>query len=88
MRKAEFWLSALIDKIVEGKKAGLPPEVIKEAQEQHQKAHVLWEWWTAENSDGFHNPALARESLTRSVEESRMGIKLVNDALEKKTASK
>jgi len=88
MRKAEFWLSALIDKIVEGKKAGLPPEVIKEAQEQHQKAHVLWEWWTAENSDGFHNPALARESLTRSVEESRKGIKLINDAFEKKTASK
>ena len=88
MRKAEFWLSALIDKIVEGKKAGLPPEVIREAQEQHQKAHVLWEWWTAENSDGFHNPALARESLTRSVEESRKGIKLINDAFEKKTASK
>jgi formate-dependent nitrite reductase cytochrome c552 subunit len=88
MRKAEFWLSALIDKIVEGKKAGLPAEVIKEAQEQHQKAHVLWEWWTAENSDGFHNPALARESLTKSVEESRKGIKLIGDALEKKTASK
>ena len=88
MRKAEFWLSALIDKIVEGKKAGVAPEVIKEAQEQHLKAHVLWEWWTAENSDGFHNPALARESLTRSVEESRKGIKLIGDALEKKTASK
>ena len=88
MRKAEFWLCALIDKIVEGKKAGVPPEVIGEAQEQHQKAHVLWEWWTAENSDGFHNPSLARESLTRSVEESRLGIKLVNDALEKKAAAK
>jgi len=88
MRKAEFWLSALIDKIVEGKKAGLPPEAIKEAQEQHQKAHVLWEWWTAENSDGFHNPALARESLTRSVEESRKGSKLIGDAREEKTASK
>jgi formate-dependent nitrite reductase cytochrome c552 subunit len=62
--------------------------VIKEAQEQHQKAHVLWEWWTAENSDGFHNPALARESLTRSVEESRKGIKLIGDALGKKAASK
>jgi formate-dependent nitrite reductase cytochrome c552 subunit len=62
--------------------------VLKEAQEQHQKAHVLWEWWTAENSDGFHNPALARESLTRSVEESRKGIKLIGDALGKKTASK
>jgi formate-dependent nitrite reductase cytochrome c552 subunit len=87
MRKAEFWLSALIDKIVEAKKAGVDPAVIKEAQEQHQKAHVLWEWWTAENSDGFHNPSLARESLTKSIEESKKGIKLLDDAMQKKTAS-
>jgi formate-dependent nitrite reductase cytochrome c552 subunit len=88
MRKAEFWLSQLIDRIREGQKAGLPPEAIKEAQEQHQKAHVLWEWWTAENSDGFHNPSLARESLTLSVVESRKGIKIIDDAMAKKTASK
>lgn len=88
MRKAEFWLSELIDKIVEAKAAGLPADVIREAQEQHQKAHVLWEWWTAENSDGFHNPSLARESLTRSIEESKKGIKLIVDATAKKTASK
>ncbi|MBE0569415.1 MAG: ammonia-forming cytochrome c nitrite reductase subunit c552 [Deltaproteobacteria bacterium] len=88
MRKAEFWLSELIDRIVEGKKAGLPADVIREAQERHQKAHILWEWWTAENSDGFHNPALARESLTRSVEESRKGIRLIGDAMGKKAAAK
>jgi formate-dependent nitrite reductase cytochrome c552 subunit len=88
MRKSEFWLSMLIDKIVEGKKAGLDAETIKQAQEQHQKAHVLWEWWTAENSDGFHNPEAARESLARSVEESRKGIKIVADAMEKKVAAK
>jgi formate-dependent nitrite reductase cytochrome c552 subunit len=88
MRKSEFWLSALIDKIVEGKKAGLGGDVIRDAQEQHQKAHVLWEWWTAENSDGFHNPDMARQSLTRSVEESKKGIKIVADALEKKPAAK
>ncbi|MGE5239005.1 MAG: ammonia-forming cytochrome c nitrite reductase subunit c552, partial [Chloroflexota bacterium] len=88
MRKAEFWLSALIDKIVEGKKKGLDPEVIKQAQDQHLRAHILWEWWTAENSDGFHNPEMARESLTKSVDESQKGIKIVNDALAAKTASK
>jgi formate-dependent nitrite reductase cytochrome c552 subunit len=88
MRKSEFWLSALIDKIVEGKKAGLGEDVIREAQEQHQKAHVLWEWWTAENSDGFHNPDMARQSLTRSVEESKKGIKIVADALDQKAAAK
>ena len=58
MRKAEFWLAALIDKIVEGKKAGLAADVIAKAQDHHLKAHILWEFWTAENSDGFHNPAL------------------------------
>jgi formate-dependent nitrite reductase cytochrome c552 subunit len=88
MRKAEFWLAALIDKIVEAKKAGADPAVVREAQEQHQKAHILWEWWTAENSDGFHNPSLARESLTMSVVESKKGIKLLDDAMQKKTASK
>jgi formate-dependent nitrite reductase cytochrome c552 subunit len=81
MRKAEFFLSALIDKIVEGKKAGLGDDVIKKGQDQHLKAHILWEYWTAENSDGFHNPEMARESLARSMNESQAGIKLINDAL-------
>jgi formate-dependent nitrite reductase cytochrome c552 subunit len=87
MRKAEFWLAALIDKIVEAKKAGVDPEVIKQAQDQHLRAHIYWEFWTAENSDGFHNPELARESLTRSVDESQKGIKLINDAMAPKTAA-
>lgn len=88
MRKAEFWLSAVIDKIMEGKKAGLSDEVIKQAQDQHLRAHILWEYWTAENSDGFHNPEMARESLTKSVDESQKGIKIINDALAGKIAGK
>jgi len=88
MRKAEFWLSSLIDKIVEAKKAGLDAEIIKQAQDQHLKAHILWEFWTAENSDGFHNPEMARESRTRSVDESQKGIKIINDILTAKTAAK
>lgn len=88
MRKAEFWLSALIDKIVEGKKAGLGDDIIKQAQDQHLRAHILWEYWTAENSDGFHNPEMARESLTKSVDESMKGIKIINDAMAAKTAAK
>ncbi len=82
MRKAEFWISGLIDKIVEAKKAGVDPEIIRQAQDQHLRAHILWEWWTAENSDGFHNPQMARESLTRSVDESQKGIKLLTEAME------
>ena len=65
LRKAEFWLSALIDKIVEGKKAGLAADVIKQAQDQHMKAHILWEYWTAENSEGYHKPELARDSMAK-----------------------
>ncbi|MBE0425711.1 MAG: ammonia-forming cytochrome c nitrite reductase subunit c552 [Nitrospirae bacterium] len=84
MRKAEFWLSELIDKIVEAKKEGIDNEAIKKAQDQHLRAHILWEWWTAENSDGFHNPEAARESLTRSIDESQKGIAILNAAMEKK----
>ncbi len=87
MRKAEYWLSALIDKIVAAKKAGVDAEIIKQAQDQHLKAHILWEFWTAENSDGFHNPQMARESLTRSVDESQKGIKIIDDAMAPKPAA-
>ncbi|MBI2945366.1 MAG: ammonia-forming cytochrome c nitrite reductase subunit c552 [Candidatus Wallbacteria bacterium] len=88
MRKAEFWLGALIDKIAEAKKAGVAEDILKQAQEQHMKAHVLWEWWTAENSDGFHNPDAARQSLTTSVEEARKGIQLLADAISPKAPAK
>jgi nitrite reductase (cytochrome c-552) len=84
MRKAEFWLSELIDKIVEAKNAEVDAGTIKKAQNQHLRAHILWEWWTAENSDGFHNPEAARESLTSSIDESQRGIKILNDAIRKK----
>jgi nitrite reductase (cytochrome c-552) len=81
MRKAEFWLDALIDAIVEAKKGGVDADAIAKAQDQHLRAHVLWEFWTAENSDGFHNPEMARESLTRSVDESQKGIDMLQKAM-------
>ncbi len=80
---ADFWLSSLIDKIVEAKNAKIDTTSIQEAQTQHLKAHILWEFWTAENSDGFHNPDLARESLTKSIDESQKGIALMNKAMGK-----
>jgi formate-dependent nitrite reductase cytochrome c552 subunit len=79
--KAEFWLWQLIDKFDEAKAAGVPEETLRQAREHHDTAHILWEWWTAENSDGFHNPSLARESLTRSLNASQDGIKLLDKAL-------
>lgn len=88
MRKAEFWLSALIDRIVEAKKSGIDAAAIEKAQEQHLRAHILWEFWTAENSDGFHNPEMSRESLARSVDESQKGIKIIADAMAAKSGAK
>jgi len=87
MRKAEFRISVLIDKIVAAKAAGVDPEVIKQAQDQHLKAHILWEYWTAENSDGFHNPEMAKEAMTKSADEAFKGIKIIDDAMAAKTAS-
>ncbi|HCC53791.1 MAG TPA: ammonia-forming cytochrome c nitrite reductase subunit c552, partial [Desulfobulbaceae bacterium] len=88
LRKAEFHLSNLIDKIVEAKKAGVAEETIKKAQDQHLKAHILWEYWTAENSDGFHNPEMAKEALGKSMNESLAGIKLLTEAMAPKAAAK
>ena len=86
MRKAEFRMSVLIDKIVAAKAAGVDPEIIKKAQDQHLKAHILWEFWTAENSDGFHNPDMAKEALMKSAQEAFDGIKVIDDAMAPKAA--
>jgi len=84
--KAEFWLGQLIDAYAAGKSAGVPEETLKSAREAHDRAHILWEWWTAENSDGFHNPQLARESLTRSITESQNAVDALKKAIEEKRA--
>jgi formate-dependent nitrite reductase cytochrome c552 subunit len=86
--KAEFWLGQLIDKVDEAKLAGVPDEILKPAREAHDTAHIYWEWWTAENSDGFHNPAAARESLTRSITASQDAIRALDKALADRRARK
>ncbi len=86
MRKAEFWLAELIDAIATAERLGVDKATIDKAREQHSKAHILWEYWTAENSDGFHNPALARESLTQSITESMKGYDMLDAAMKKMAA--
>lgn len=81
MRKAEYWLGQLIDTYAAAQRAGVVESVLTQAREKHEEAHVLWEYWTAENSDGFHNPELARESLTGSIAASKAGVKILNDAM-------
>jgi formate-dependent nitrite reductase cytochrome c552 subunit len=86
--KAEFWLGQFIDAFKRAKDAGVSDEVLMEAREFHSKAHPLWEWWTAENSVGFHNPEIARESLARCITIAQDGIKFLNDAVDKVKAEK
>jgi formate-dependent nitrite reductase cytochrome c552 subunit len=88
MTKAEFWLGQFIDTFSLAKRSGVPEAVLNEARKLHDVAHTYWEWWTAENSDGFHNPDAARESLARSIDASQKGIKLLNDAMTPTTAAK
>ena len=88
MRKAEYWLGQLIDTYAVAKRAGVDEATLTKAREKHEEAGVLWEWWTAENSDGFHNPELARETLTASISISKEGVALLNKALEEKTGKK
>lgn len=84
MRKAEFWLERLIDTFDAAKRAGVSEDVLVSARKQHDTAHVLWEWWAAENSDGFHNPAQAREALGQSVVASKKGIELLEAAMKER----
>jgi len=88
MRKAEFWLGELINAFIRAKDVGVGEEVLKEARKEHDRAHILWEWWTAENSDGFHNPGQARQSLAESINASQKGIELLNKAISQKVAPK
>ena len=81
MRKSEYWLGELIDSYAAAQRMGVTESVLVQAREKHEEAHVLWEYWTAENSDGFHNPGLARESLTGSITASKAGVKILNDAM-------
>ena len=81
MRKSEYWLGELIDAYVDAQRMGVTESVLSQAREKHEEAHVLWEYWTAENSDGFHNPGLARESLTGSIAASKAGVKILTDAM-------
>ena len=55
--------------------------MLNKAYDLQYDATLYWEWWTAENSDGFHNPENARESLTRSVDVSQEGIAMLKKAM-------
>ncbi len=86
--KAEFWLAQFIDTFAKAKAACVDEETLKKARDMHETAHPLWEWWTAENSIGFHNPQIARESLTKAIVTAQDGIKMLNEAIAKESKCK
>ncbi len=66
LRKAEFWLTRLVDKFEEAQNLGVEAGVLNDVRKKHDEAHINWEWWTAVNGAYFHNPDAATESLNRS----------------------
>jgi len=81
MRETEVAIGKLIDTYAKAKEKGIAEETLAKARKQHEIAHVLWEWWTAENSDGWHNPKLAQDSLFLAIVEANKGTQLLNDAI-------
>jgi formate-dependent nitrite reductase cytochrome c552 subunit len=80
-RKAEFWLTRLIDKFEEAGAARVDDAALKAARDKHFEAHVHWEWWTSANGAAFHNPDQAKESLNKSMALSQEGIKILDEAI-------
>lgn len=81
VRKAEFWLSRLIDKIEQAKQLGLPDSVMTEARQAHYLAHLNWEWWTATNGGYVHNQEEAIKSLNLSMDISQKEIDKLDKAI-------
>jgi formate-dependent nitrite reductase cytochrome c552 subunit len=81
VRKAEFWLTRLVDKFEEAKAAGVAESALNPVRDKHYEADVHWEWWTASNGAGFHNSEAATDSLNKSMSISQEGIKMLEDAM-------
>jgi formate-dependent nitrite reductase cytochrome c552 subunit len=84
MRKAEFWLTRLIDKYEAAQNMGVDPAVLNEVRLKHSEAHIHYEWWSATNGAHFHNPQQFEASINKGMVASQAGIKLLDDAMAKK----
>lgn len=84
MRKAEFWLTRLIDKFEAAQNMGVDAAVLNEARARHSEAHIHYEWWSATNGAHFHNPQQFDESIHKGMTASQAGIKLLDDAMAKR----
>lgn len=60
------------------------PALLDEARKLHREAQFMWDFISAENSTGFHNPEYALEVLSKSIDTARraqmLAAQSVNDA--------
>ena len=84
MRKAEFWLTRLIDKYEAAQNMGVDAAVLNEVRLKHSEAHIHYEWWSATNGAHFHNPQQFEASINKGMVASQAGVKLLDDAMAKK----
>jgi formate-dependent nitrite reductase cytochrome c552 subunit len=84
MRDAEFHLSKLVEMIAMAERFGVDKGKIEEARELHSRAHLYWEWWTAENSDGFHDPDEAFLTLGEASRLAEKGWRMLEEEIRKK----
>ena len=84
LRKAEFWLTRLIDKYEQAQNMGVEAAVLTEARARHADAHIHYEWWSATNGAHFHNPQQFEASINKGMGLSQAGIKLLDDAMAKR----
>ena len=87
MRKAEYWLTRLIDKYEEAQNMGVDPAVLAEVRTLHSEAHIHYEWWSATNGAHFHNPQQFETSINKGMATSQAGVKLLDDAMAKRRAA-
>ncbi|MDP2242093.1 MAG: ammonia-forming cytochrome c nitrite reductase subunit c552 [Burkholderiales bacterium] len=81
LRKAEYWLTRMVDKFEEAKAAGVTDTALNPVREKHYEAQIHWEWWTASNGAAFHNPDAATDSINKSMSISQEAIKMLEDAM-------
>jgi formate-dependent nitrite reductase cytochrome c552 subunit len=81
LRKAEFWLTRMVDKFEEAKAAGVEDSALNPVRDKHYEAQVHWEWWTASNGAAFHNPDAATDSINKSMAISQEAIKMLEEAI-------
>jgi nitrite reductase (cytochrome c-552) len=59
---------AALEAIAAAEAAGVDPEAIEEARALQREAQWYWDWVSAENGMGFHNPQKAMNTLGRSID--------------------